>query len=95
MQLVLYHGRKKPDENLEDWGEQGPVLFGVTGLHQTYGNPAHIFFKTKELRQHAQAITNWRQWDELGLQMKWCDDMVECGDEYGPIMYYGDWELQQ
>jgi len=26
MILHLYHGRKTPDENLEDWGEDGPSI---------------------------------------------------------------------
>ena len=35
--LQLFHGRKKPSENLEDWGSIGPV-FGPIGHFQfTYG----------------------------------------------------------
>ncbi len=34
--IHLFHGRKTPGENLEDWGEQGPVLGPYTFMHTTY-----------------------------------------------------------
>ena len=34
--LELFHGRKCPDENLDGWGFQGPVLL-VDYVHVTYG----------------------------------------------------------
>lgn len=34
--VILFHGRKTPDEQLEDWGEDGPVLGPFSWAHQTY-----------------------------------------------------------
>ena len=33
--LELFHGRTSPDEDLNDWGSQGPVFF-VSWVHVTY-----------------------------------------------------------
>lgn len=35
--LQLFHGRKRPDEDLDDWGMPGPV-FLVEYVHVTYGH---------------------------------------------------------
>ena len=35
--LELFHGRKSVDEDLEDWGEQGPILEPFQYVHTTYG----------------------------------------------------------
>jgi hypothetical protein len=36
MYLRLYHGRKNPDEVMEDWGFTGPVFGPLSGYVQTY-----------------------------------------------------------
>lgn len=37
MQLYLFHGRKTPDEHLQDWGFDGPTINEITSLTGTYG----------------------------------------------------------
>ncbi len=34
--IELFHGRKSPDEQLEDWGTQGPVLGPFDYVHMVY-----------------------------------------------------------
>jgi hypothetical protein len=34
--IRLFHGRRNPKEELEDWGEDGPVLGPFDGIHSTY-----------------------------------------------------------
>ncbi|KKN73514.1 hypothetical protein LCGC14_0399560 [marine sediment metagenome] len=34
--IHLFHGRKDPAEQLEDWGEDGPVLGPFRWVHTTY-----------------------------------------------------------
>jgi hypothetical protein len=34
--LHLFHGRKTPDEKIEDWGADGPLLGPFKWLHTTY-----------------------------------------------------------
>ncbi len=33
--IKLYHGRKDPDEDMNDWGTDGPLL-KIRGFHVTY-----------------------------------------------------------
>ncbi|MBX3436986.1 MAG: hypothetical protein KF861_05815 [Planctomycetaceae bacterium] len=40
--LKLFHGRQKPDERLEDWGEPGPIFGPFPCFQTTYGS--HIQF---------------------------------------------------
>ena len=34
--IRLFHGRKDPKQNMDDWGDDGPVLGPFTGIHGTY-----------------------------------------------------------
>jgi hypothetical protein len=34
--LRLYHGRATPDEQMEDWGSDGPVIGPLASIHVTY-----------------------------------------------------------
>ena len=36
--IELFHGRKTPDEELRDWGAEGPVLGPFGWVHMTYGS---------------------------------------------------------
>src|SRR5690606_1216474 len=36
--LKLFHGRKRPEEPLEDWGEPGPIFGPFPYFHTTYGS---------------------------------------------------------
>lgn len=36
MYINLFHGRKYPEKEMEDWGEQGPII-GPVALSWTYG----------------------------------------------------------
>jgi len=49
--LKLFHGRKTPDEQLHDWGSEGPVI-GPVGITWTYGN----------LKLHSP---DWSEFEEL------------------------------
>lgn len=42
--LRLYHGRKDPKENLEDWGSEGPTFGPYESIQVTYGS--HIKMHT-------------------------------------------------
>ena len=34
--IHLYHGRKDPEQQMEDWGEDGPVIGPFDWFHGTY-----------------------------------------------------------
>lgn len=40
--IELLHGRHTPDEELEDWGFDGPVLGPFPWFHMTYGGDVNL-----------------------------------------------------
>lgn len=40
--LYLFHGRKDPNEQMDDWGEQGPILGPLDYFHTTYSSNPKI-----------------------------------------------------
>lgn len=40
--LHLFHGRAEPDQSLDDWGEQGPILGPFEYAHVTYGEEINL-----------------------------------------------------
>lgn len=93
LKLYLHHGRKTPNEKLEDWGPDGPVLKNVVGVHQTYGNGPNIYFANRQAMLAAQELTGWTEWDDNALIMKWEGDLVEVKEFSGSPMFYADWGL--
>ena len=46
--LGLFHGRDNPDESLEDWGSNGPIIGPLEHVHTTYATHIKLEFKTEE-----------------------------------------------
>lgn len=86
--LLLSHGRLNPDESLNDWGFQGPMLEGVSFLVVTYNIHYRIGFVDTEARSRAQELTGWEEWDDNQLLMQFHDDMVKTKQGF-----FGDWEV--
>ncbi|HEV7766505.1 MAG TPA: hypothetical protein VGQ76_16000 [Thermoanaerobaculia bacterium] len=42
MYLELFHGRRSADEELDDWGFEGPVLGPFRYVHVTYASIVHV-----------------------------------------------------
>lgn len=40
--LHLFHGRSEPDQSLDDWGEDGPILGPFEFAHVTYGEEINL-----------------------------------------------------
>ena len=40
LSVKLFHGRNDPDEDMDDWGFDGPCLGPIEGVRLTYGNVA-------------------------------------------------------
>lgn len=90
MDLYLYHGRKAKDEQLEDWGFEGPVLHEVKGFHCTYLQTYRVVFNNEAAMEAAKALTGRRSWDTHALEMSLEEDMVKT--EVADIAsWYGDW----
>lgn len=76
--IHLFHGRKTPYENLDDWGFQGPVIGPFHWCHTTYDCDTRL---GREGMEH----------DEEGL---WELRKSICGDVlYYDGNYYGDWSV--
>ncbi|MBZ4194307.1 MAG: hypothetical protein LAE24_08370 [Candidatus Contendobacter sp.] len=46
--FALFHGRKDPDEEMDEWGLNGPIIGPLKWGHTTYGTRLHICFETEE-----------------------------------------------
>lgn len=96
LDLLLIHGRHDPDEQMEEWGFNGPTLQGIEALHVTYQQTFVLHFKDRASCQTAQALTGWPEWDDRALELQFHDDMLKvipiASD--GPVAFYGDYELQ-
>lgn len=40
--IELFHGRRRPGEDMEDWGEPGPVIGPFRYAHVTYASVIHV-----------------------------------------------------
>lgn len=62
--LFLFNGRKTPDEQLDDWGEQGSLLGPFKYVHTTYATD----IKVESLAGRPQVLTiigdclQWNGW---------------------------------
>ena len=92
MKLNLFHGRNDPDEEMNDWGFQGPVLGGVEFVHITYTHHIRVGFDDWSTYRRALELTGWDVWDEKDrvLEASIHDDMIVAAGKY-----YGDWQIEQ
>ena len=100
MKLTIWHGRDKPDQQMNDWGSEGSVLEGVIGIRWTYGI-LNVLFESDVARQKARAKTYWVDGvHENSLQMPTHEDMVIVHEYTGftgdnlKTKYFGDWILE-
>ncbi len=77
MYVRLFHGRKHPNEKLDDWGKDGPII-GPVGVSWTYGT----------LKLHGiDSDGNWTDMEEVATSGPMAD-LIHCGG-----MHYGDMEV--
>ncbi len=96
LDMLLIHGRSYPDEELDDWGFNGPTLTGIEALHVTYQSTFVLHFVDAAAAQAAHALTGWPYFDQDALELTFHDDMllvVPIASD-GPMAWYGDWEVQ-
>jgi hypothetical protein len=98
LELYLYHGRFDPNQEMDEWGFDGPRLTGITKLSVMYG--AHlVWFISEEAAQAARQITGWDAGIDphLTLELPYFEDMVECqitdANRVVRKAYFGDWCL--
>lgn len=89
MRIHLYHGRKDPAAEMDDWGHIGPTLDGVDYVHCVYKHHLHVKFVSPAAAQIAHELTGWSFLDSMALDVDFTEDCIRCRDDY-----YGDWEFQ-
>ena len=90
MRLFLYHGRKTVDEEVEDWGYDGPTIEDVNYLHDTYHSNLTIAFRTRAAMHKAIEITGWEIRDKHAylLQVPITEGLMKTKDGF-----FGDWDF--
>lgn len=93
MNLKIFHGRDTVDEQMDDWGYEGPTLTAIQWWHTTYYNEQRMKFATFADAEAAKQLTGWKCVDNCTLQPIFEGDclVVRAGD--GKTRYYGDWSL--
>lgn len=92
--LKLFHGRKDPDQDMDDWGFEGPHLGPMKYVHTTYAHDIKFameveaykkaFPEDAERAERESYYHNGHRWVDGHLMMH--NDMIHLGDSY-----YGDW----
>lgn len=78
--LHLFHGRDTVDEDMDDWGYDGPTIGPLEFVHTTYGDNIKFHFT-----YHADAV-------EFGLEQ---DEMINLVEGCFPFQgkFYGDYSV--
>ena len=87
MELNLFHGRKTPDEQLDDWGFNGPLIQGIQDISWTYGN-LRLHFKDEASWIEARNQTGWEGMGDWSLDVAQEEDLIVTKDGY-----FGDYHL--
>lgn len=80
--LRLLHGRSPSDQQLDDWGDDGPWIGPLRWFHCTYLSTFSLGFVSGE---EYQPVTDRK----IPAPIYFYDEMI-----YFRGMYYGDWEIQ-
>lgn len=85
--LGLFHGRSRPDEELDDWGAGGPIIGPLEHVHTTYAHHVKLSFadvSDRRLYFDDTMDPNHEGFAELFVD----EDMLVYGGAW-----YGDWTV--
>lgn len=80
--LALFHGRSDPQEQMSDWGFDGPLIGPILWFHTTYALELKVQFATSDVERLYFSEVRYPEQAYLPL----VDHMVLYNE-----MYYGDW----
>ena len=100
IQMCIFHGRRTPFEEMQDWGWQGPLIEGIASFFYSSGDLS-MSFNSNEHHVKAAAMTAWQSEDKKLLVHDGFDpvtnpykhEMVCCDEDNQGRSYYGDFEL--
>jgi len=83
--LGLFHGRATKEENLDDWGTNGPIIGPLEYCHTTYGDITRFRLRDDVDREAHAALLG-----DSDLEQDFCleDGMLKIGG-----VFYGDWTV--
>lgn len=83
--VALYHGRDDVDDEMEDWGFNGPLIGPLKSVYVTYHSHIRlIFLNADDEKRYIDAGVIGAEPFMLG----WTDDMITSGGKF-----YGDWDV--
>jgi len=91
LSLLLFHGRKNPEQDMDDWGFDAPLIRGITSMSCTYGH-IRFHFIDEAATDAAIAQTGWRRFDHNCLEATMIADLVTT-KVAEDVSYYGDYHL--
>ena len=92
LNIKLYNGRNDPEEELDDWGFEGPLLENVKAVQWTYGAEIKIHFHTEEDQRKARELTGWNTLGPEGLCAYVGGEYIET-EVNDVVSYYGDFNI--
>lgn len=95
MYLRLFHGRNSPDEQLDDWGFEGPEIGPLQYAHTTYASDVKLEFLDVEDHDKffLREVCGYnRNTEEVSFS-----EFAELDIAHGMVVYdgkyYGDWSV--
>ena len=79
--LGLFHGRKDPDDQMIEWGFNGPLIGPLRFVHTTYTNAIKLGFHS--------AVDEKRYFPTQDMPMLTINGDMVCYQD----CYYGDWTV--
>lgn len=84
MYLALFHGRESPDEQMDDWGFNGPLIGPIIWCHTTYATDIKIAFVSHDEEKKYFDTADHPDGHVIPI----VDDLI-----FFAGSYYGDWTV--
>lgn len=92
--LHMFHGRDTPDEEMEDWGYDGPTLGPFKYVHTTYGNDVKFAMELEAYKAAFGDDDPYYYWDpQTNCNLVDGTLLVQQGCLEFNGKYYGDWSV--
>lgn len=105
MNMDIYHGRNTVEEEMQDWGVQGPILSDITRMRYRQGHVYLEFGNNQAAIQCAKQSTKWTVIDppcygsrfpEMVMNFSYLEGLPEFVriDDEGHLVYYADFKVR-
>ncbi len=84
--LKLFHGRDSPNQDMDDWGFEGPTIGPLSFVHTTYATDIKVCFANEETERKFFPNNTLSYPDSVTFPV------VEACIEFNG-KFYGDWSV--